>query len=264
VVGHYTKECRKVWQDDTVDGYYGKRDQNLSECVATLCATQVEGSTFFCIPYIPSLNHSKERVNMSIITVIKGSVTAKQLEEEFTRIMSGIWRWTAQKVANNKFIVRFPDVQVIRDWSKFNPIKLRTVNAKIQIDTWNNSIGAKAELQQAWFRVRGIPYDFRSKETTAYAGSLVGATTEVDLDSLDRNDYVRIKIAARDVSKIPGVAEGAILPYLYDFQYEREVEMMRSEPGIPMKVFGAKDSELSTPKKTKIGEQGFSQTQQQM
>jgi hypothetical protein len=36
--------------------------------------------------------------------------------------------------------------------------------------------------------------------------------------------------------------------------------MMRSEPGILMKVFGAKDSELPTPKKTKIGEQGFSQT----
>jgi hypothetical protein len=65
--------------------------------------------------------------------------------------------------------------------------------------------------------VRGIPYDKRSKETTSFVGSLVGATTEVDLASLNRIDYVMIKIASNDVSKIPGVAEGAILPYLYDF-----------------------------------------------
>jgi hypothetical protein len=151
VAGHYTKECRKVWQSDKDDGIYRKRDQNLSECVATLCATQVEGLAFFCIPNRPSLNHSKERVNTTIITMIKGSIIAKPLEEEFTRIMSGIWRWTGRKVVDNKFAIRFPDVQLIRDWAMFNHVKLRIVNAKIQIDTGNISIRAKAELQQAWF-----------------------------------------------------------------------------------------------------------------
>jgi hypothetical protein len=41
--------------------------------------------------------------------------------------------------------------------------------------------------------------------------------------TLNRVDYVRVKIAAKDVSKIPEFAEGAILPYLCDFFYEREV-----------------------------------------
>jgi hypothetical protein len=39
---------------------------------------------------MPSLNHSKERVNTAIITVFKGSIISKHLEEEFTRLMSGI------------------------------------------------------------------------------------------------------------------------------------------------------------------------------
>jgi hypothetical protein len=63
-------------------------------------------------------------------------------------------------------------------------------------------------LQTAWFKVRGIPYDKRSMETAAYVGSLVGATMKVDKSYLSRVDYVRVKIAAKDVAKIPQFVEG--------------------------------------------------------
>lgn len=62
---------------------------------------------------------------------------------------------------------------------------MRFVKAKLQIDPWNSSIGAKAELQSAWFRVRVIPYDKRSKETMVFVGSLVGATEEIDMATLN-------------------------------------------------------------------------------
>jgi hypothetical protein len=214
-----------------------------------------EGQAFFCIPDRPALNNAKERANTAIVTILKGTVTAKQLEEEFTRILSGSWRWTARRVAGNKYIVRLPDVQLIKEWGKFNPVKMRTAKAKIQIDTWNGSIGAKAELQMAWFRVRGIPYDKRSKETAAYAGSLVGATADVDKSSLNRTDYVRVKIAARDVSKVPAIAEGAILPYLYDFHYEREVEMGMAIPANTIQVPNTKEDECPKSKKAKTDDQ---------
>jgi hypothetical protein len=121
------------------------------------------------------------------------------------------------------FTVRFPNALLIQEWACFNPIKMRSVKAKVHVALWNGSIGAKGELQQACFRVRGVPYDKRSPETLAYVGSLVGATTKVDKSTFNRVNYVRVKIAGRDVSKIPESAEGAIIPYLYDFFYEREV-----------------------------------------
>lgn len=61
-----------------------------------------------------------------------------------------------------------------------------------------------------------MSYDLRSEDTMDYVGSLVGFTTEVDKSTLNRYDYVRIRLAARDVTKVPGVAEGAIIPFLYD------------------------------------------------
>jgi hypothetical protein len=76
------------------------------------------------------------------------------LEEEFTMILSGSWRWSARRMADNKYTVRFPDVQLIKEWGKFNPVQMRTVKTKILIDMWNGSIGAKAEMKMAWFHVR--------------------------------------------------------------------------------------------------------------
>jgi hypothetical protein len=97
---------------------------------------------------------------------------------------------------------------------------MRTTKAKLQIDSWNGSVGAKAELQQGWFCVRGIPYEKRSKEIVAYVESLVGATVSMDKTSLSKTDYVRVKIVARDLEKVPAIVEGAIVPSLYDFFYE--------------------------------------------
>jgi hypothetical protein len=47
--------------------------------------------------------------------VLKRDVPAKEVEAEFTRLFSGTWRWTARKVTDNKFTVRFPSVQLIKD-----------------------------------------------------------------------------------------------------------------------------------------------------
>jgi hypothetical protein len=141
-------------------------------------------------------------------------VTSKQIEDEFTRIYPSGWRWIARKVADNTFTVRFPNNQLIDEWSGFNPISMRSVKAKINIATWNGSVGAKGELQLGWFRVRGVPYDKKSIATMAYVGSLIGATTIVDKSTLGKTDCVRIQITARDISKVPARAEGGNYPIL--------------------------------------------------
>jgi hypothetical protein len=48
----------------------------------------------------------------------------------------------------------------------------------------------------------------------------VGATVSMDNTSMNKTDYVRVKIVARDLEKVPAIVEGAIVPSLYDFFYE--------------------------------------------
>jgi hypothetical protein len=80
-------------------------------------------------------------------------------------------------------------------------------------------------------------------KTMSYVGSPVGTTSEVDKSTLHRTDYVRIKIATRDVSKIPETTEGTIIPFLYDFTDEREVEMKPKADGNTIKVPDGKGKE---------------------
>jgi hypothetical protein len=127
---------------------------------------------------------------------------------------------------------------------------MHSIKAKIHIATWNGSVGAKGEHQLGWFRVRGVPYDKRSVATMTYVRSLVGATANIDKTTLGRTDYVRIRIAGRDISKVTERAEGTIIPYLYDFLYEREVEMGNNVDGGIIIVQGDNGSDVQlSPKK---------------
>jgi hypothetical protein len=201
---------------------------------------------------------------MVVVTIVKGVVTARQVEEEFTRIHPKTWRWAARRVVDNMFTVQFPNAQTIGECECFNPISMRNVRAKLKVEPWSGVVGAKAELEQAWFIVRGIPYDKRSVPTLAYVGSLVGATSEVDRNSMHRVDFVRIKIAAKDITKVPEVAKGAILPFLYDFYYETEVEETVPNEKRTIKVGSDKD-EVAQPSlkklRTDVREDGTSNLQ---
>jgi hypothetical protein len=118
-------------------------DQALCELITLLCATQVAGQGFFLIPNRPSESNARERINTAMVTVVKGIISAKYLEDEFSRIYSDGWRWMMRKVADNIYIVRFPNALMIQEWAYFNPIKMKSVKAKVQIASWNGSVGAK-------------------------------------------------------------------------------------------------------------------------
>ena len=67
---------------------------------------------------------------------------------------------------------------------------------------------------------QGIPADQRSIRTIAKVGGLVGKTISIDENSRFNLDFVRIKIACRDIHEIPAVAESTLGMFLYDFYFE--------------------------------------------
>lgn len=65
-------------------------------------------------------------------------------------------------------------------------------------------------LQQGWFRVTNIPDDQRSLITLAKVGGLVGKIIEIDEKARFIVDYVRMRIAYRDISKVSKTVEGVL------------------------------------------------------
>jgi hypothetical protein len=169
-----------------------------------LCAAQVEGHSFFHIDEIIDSKISRERASTAVISVIQGKVFAKEIEHMFMNLLgANTWRWTSE----TSYVMRFPSAEMVMEWSHIKTMSMKGGGAKIQIENWSSYGGSKGVLQQAWFRVTNIPDDQRSIVTLAKVGGLVGKVIEIDEKSRFRIDYVRMKIACRDISKIPKTAE---------------------------------------------------------
>jgi hypothetical protein len=97
------------------------------------------GQGFLCMPNRSAEQNARERVNTAMTIVVKGVVTAKQIEEEFTRILPSVWRWTARRIADNMFTMTFPNALLINEWACFNPISMRQVKARILLVRWGLS-----------------------------------------------------------------------------------------------------------------------------
>jgi len=164
----------------------------------------------------------REKASTAIITVINGTLSARQIEVEFRRIVGAdIWKWNAKQIAENKFTMRFLNSKMVLDYSQFK-LGMKTSNIQLLVEPWSSAIGAKGQLQQAWFRVRGIPTDQRNLRTIAKIGGLVGKTVMIDEKTRYNPDFVILLIACRDVLAVPEIAESSLGIYLYDFYFELE------------------------------------------
>lgn len=154
----------------------------------------------------------------------------------------------------NKYVMRFPTASHISQWIHFKSLEMRRVDAHMKVEQWSPNVGAKGVLQQAWFRVWDIPPDQRSVRTVAKVGGLVGKVLEIDESTRLRNEYVRVRIACRDITKVPKKAESTLGLFLHDFTFEREVEVDGTGKTLSggIKV-GDKDYQPS-PKKHKTGD----------
>ncbi|KAG2602427.1 hypothetical protein PVAP13_5KG678600 [Panicum virgatum] len=188
-----------------------------------LCAAQVMNQSFFYIDENIDPKVVREKASTAIITVRKGELSAKQIENEFKTVVSSEhWKWIARKIADNKFAMRFPSAKMVLEYSKFD-LGVKGLDVQFSVEPWTSAVSAKGQLQQAWFKVGGIPVDQRGLRTIAKIGGLVGKTMQIDESTRFNRDFVRIKIACRNVELVPPSAECNMGMYIYDFLFEREV-----------------------------------------
>jgi len=102
--------------------------------------------------------------------------------------------------------MRFPTPKMVMDYINFT-LGIKNVDAQFTVEPWTSAISSKGQLQQAWFRVRGIPVDQRGLRTIAKIGGLVGKTMAIDEGTRFSKDFVRVKIACRNIDLVPSSAK---------------------------------------------------------
>jgi hypothetical protein len=72
---------------------------------------------------------------------------------------------------------------------------MKTVpGAIIRLVKWNGDITPISYMEEAWFRVTGIPMKYRCKSTAFYVVSMVGKPLALDKNYLRNFSYIRVKI----------------------------------------------------------------------
>jgi hypothetical protein len=132
------------------------------------------------------------------------------------------WRFFAKEVSATEFRTRFPSAKTIEELAHFGKLFMRTVpGAIISLEKWAGDIEPISIMQEAWFRIKGIPMKFRNKSTVYYAASLVGKPLALDKNYLRHFAYVRVKIGSQDLTLVPNSRIGEIKKGFYEFQYSR-------------------------------------------
>jgi len=144
---------------------------------------------------------AKDMSTTALITVKQ--MLDKLIENEF-KMKAGpnsLWRWYAKRIGEGKYQMRFPNSQTIEDLAHFTEMRMRLMpEVVIKLEKWNPAIDSKGALDVAWFRISNIPVEKWSYSNVCMVASKVGLPLEVDKDSLNKNDYVRVKIGCRDVT----------------------------------------------------------------
>lgn len=144
--------------------------------------------------------------------------------------------------------MRFPTPKMVMDYSNFT-LGIKNVDAQFTVEPWTSAISSKGQLQQAWFRVRGIPVDQRGLRTIAKIGGLVGKTMAIDEGTRFSKDFVRVKIACRNIDLVPSSAESTLGLFLYDFFFERELSQEERMDKLNTKISVEEQDPQPSPKK---------------
>jgi hypothetical protein len=196
------------------------------EFISPFCGLSAYGQGFHFIESTSNEEGIKDMSTTALVTVTSGQATARQIENEF-KMKAGpnsSWRWFAKRVGEGKYQMRFPNAQTIEDLAHFTEMRMRSApEVVIKIEKWNPTTGSKGPLDVAWFRISNIPFEKRSYSNVCMVASKVGLPLEVDKDSLNKNDFVRVKIGCRDVTKVPASVDGVLDFHFYDYFFQREV-----------------------------------------
>lgn len=114
--------------------------------------------------------------------------------------------------------MRFPNTRTIDNLAFFPAMNMRIApEVTSKVEKWNLAAGATGAVQTAWFRIKRIPYEKRSKANASYVSSFVGLPMQVDMENLTKFEFVRVKIGCRDITKVPAVVNGMLEFMFYDF-----------------------------------------------
>ncbi|KAM0915295.1 hypothetical protein ACQ4PT_010954 [Festuca glaucescens] len=122
----------------------------------------------------------------------------------------------------------FPPSKRIQDLVEFHSINLKKKGVNVSFIDWEGEAEPFEEFQEVWVSIMGIPAKWLTWKTICQVSTALGVLVNIDWHCIFRSFYkiVRVKVAVRDISKIPTnklfeMEQGF---FLIDFKVEEMIE----------------------------------------
>ncbi|RLN35020.1 uncharacterized protein C2845_PM03G23410 [Panicum miliaceum] len=147
-----------------------------------------------------------------------------QIKEGILGIFPGKWSWELTEHEQNVFITKFPSKQDLQRVIAFGGANVKEVSIqglRLQFDVWVE----KEEgflLPKVWVRVYGLRKSLREFMNLWAAGSMLGSTQTVDMESTRKNEFGRIQVAVLNPMLIPARLDVVIGDHYFELDFEVE------------------------------------------
>jgi hypothetical protein len=129
------------------------------------------------------------------------------VERDLKHLIDGDWQWKVRRLNDNEYLASFPNKKVLETFSRSSSLELALFNISVVIAPSDLNPEVSSLLQTGWIHLTNVPDPTRNVEAVTTIAELAGEVIAVDEITLIRDEPIRVKIRARDLSKINGSIE---------------------------------------------------------
>ena len=156
---------------------------------------------------LPGLTKRKVTEFVGLIQIKSEIASAERLEEELQHLIGKSWQWKVKQFSDSDYLAAFPNKQILDTFSRSKGIELALYNILATVSHSNLDLVASLVLQNGWVLLYNVPDPAKNVEAITLIAELVGEVLVVDEVSLIKNGPVRVKLQARDISKLSGFVD---------------------------------------------------------
>jgi hypothetical protein len=153
------------------------------------------------------------------LQILSGIAPAAKVEEELKHLVDAKWEWKVKQVDRDNYIAVFPNKMIFDTFSRSGSIELAIHKISAKVSKSDSNLEVTRRLQIGWVKLFGIPSMARSEEVVRLVAKLAGEVVCVDEVSLIKEGHVRVKINAREISKIRGYVDVFIEIVGYEIRF---------------------------------------------
>jgi hypothetical protein len=222
--GHATTECTAILFCNICEG----GDHVAATCpikkkprpVALSVGYAVDGLGFFHIPHGP-ISTTKNEKNMALIKVIGGALQQADLVAHLQRLVPEKFEWDAQLHAPNTWVTSFPSKVELKRTVNFGSADLKN-GLVLKFEEFEEEEYFGVELPRVWMRVLNLPNVLRTYEVLWAIGTMIGATTKVDMITTRKSNFGRFEVAVLNTSIMPTQIDVVIGTRWFELQLQIE------------------------------------------